>query len=184
MAVSQYSLTTLEEAKTYLGIAASDTGRDALLESLIDAVSEAAQALTGRIFIARPVSGEPHQGGGNCLQLDHYPVLSVQSVSENGAELAASGYQAELRGGILTKNGRWGETVLASYTPGYGQTHADVPRPVKLACWLWLAALLDQANPDVSQERMGEYSVSYLEPESALPKKAALLLEPFRKRTV
>ena len=183
MAVSQYSLTTLAEAKTFLGIAASDTARDALLESLIGAVSESVEALTGRIFVSRAVLAEPHEGGGNCLQLDHYPVASIQAVSENGRALDGEAYEPDLRSGILAKSGRWGETVLVSYTPGYGAA-GDVPRAVKLACWLWLSALLDQANPDVSEERMGDYSVSYLEPESALPKKAALLLEPYKKRTV
>lgn len=80
-------LTSLADCKAWLGL--TSTGDDAVLASLITAISAAVLADLGRTVLPRTVV-DVHGGGGASLPLRQWPATSVISVTTNGVALAAS----------------------------------------------------------------------------------------------
>ena len=80
-------LTSLADCKAWLGL--TSTGDDAVLASLITAISAAVLADLGRTVLPRVVT-DTRDGGGTSLPLGQWPVSSVLAVSVDGAALAAS----------------------------------------------------------------------------------------------
>lgn len=73
MAVVAHALTTLAKVKSYLGI--TDTDNDALLEELIDNVTEWVEGqLGGRRIKLRSYVDEEHDGGDNDIFLNNWPI--------------------------------------------------------------------------------------------------------------
>lgn len=184
MAISQYSVTTLEAVKNYLRIDETDISKDALLEGLIDAVSQAIETHTGRFFVKRQVIDEPHEADGTTVELDHYPVISVTSVMLNGQDIDSGSYTAIKHAGIIESNYTLDGAVLVTYTPGYGDTSSDTPADVQLAAWKWIAQIFNRENPNIKSESLGDYSVSYFDMQDNVPTEVAALLENYRTRSV
>lgn len=89
-------------------------------------------------FIARTVTDEIHDGGGNALVLDTPHVLSVTSATENGVAVTDT---LKVRNGVVrrygsataTTPGRWADgiqNIAVTYEAGYSET---VPPDVKEA---------------------------------------------------
>ena len=80
-------LTSLADCKAWLGL--TSTGDDAVLTSLITAISAAVLADLGRSVLPRTVT-DVLRGGSTSLPLRQWPATSVISVTVDGAALAAS----------------------------------------------------------------------------------------------
>lgn len=184
MAISQYSVTTLSAVKNYLRIDDTDTSNDAILESLIDAVSQAIETYTGRFFVRREVIEEPHEANGKIIELDHYPVSSVSTVMINASELDPGQYTITKYAGVIETDFTMEGAVLVTYTPGYSDTSADTPKDVQLAAWKWISQIFNSENPNIKSETLGDFSVTYFDIEENVPKEVAPLLENYRMRSV
>ena len=184
MAISQYSVTTLSASKNYLQIDDADTSKDSILESLIDAVSQAIETYTGRFFVRREVVDEPHQAEGKTVELDHYPVHLVGSVTVNGTVLDSANYTPIKHAGIIESDFTVEGAVLVTYTPGYCDTSSNTPKDVQLAAWKWISQIYSRENPSIKSESLGDYSVSYFDMEDNVPKEVAALLENYKTRSI
>jgi len=177
MTLSAYAVTTPAAAAAYIGEAAQD--RADVMEAVINAVSEGIENYTGRRFVTREISAEPHDCEG-LLLLDHYPVTAISGVMLDGRSV--TDYTADVKSGLLTRPGGFHGAALVTYTAGYAADAGSVPQDVQLAAWLWSAALLEAARSQKS-ESLGDYSVTYTE-AGPLPPQAAALLEPYRTKSV
>lgn len=119
MSLSQDALTSLEAVKRYLSI--SSDRHDALITSLIEAVSAAFNAYTGRKLAARDYSPDPASpaydpdnavldGSGHPqLLLPQYPVREIAGLELGGRPLppagqeGTSGWRLERAAGVLTR---------------------------------------------------------------------------------
>lgn len=86
-----YMLVSLADVKAHLNISATDTTYDEELRNAIEVASDVAESYAG--VMARKTVTEIHSSSGGCaVVLRRPPVLSVTSVTENGTDVAASGY--------------------------------------------------------------------------------------------
>ncbi len=80
------ALTTLARVKQFLPLTGS--ADDDLINNLIAGVSDEVQKALVRRFITTTATNEKHSSGGHTvLILDHYPVISVASVTESATAL-------------------------------------------------------------------------------------------------
>jgi len=96
MALAAYAIVTLAEARAQFNIGASDTGKDAFLEVLIDQCSAKVEDYCGRKIVVQSVTDEIHDGDGSQkLYTHHFPVtqLSTESSPTDAQELAALQYR-------------------------------------------------------------------------------------------
>ncbi len=79
MAVVTYALTTLASVKEFLGI--TDSSKDALLESLIDSISDQIESMCGgRRFAKETQTNELHDGGEDKVFVESFPVDQSSNV--------------------------------------------------------------------------------------------------------
>jgi uncharacterized phiE125 gp8 family phage protein len=83
MPLAENALTTLTAVKEYLKITSTD--KDGLFERLINSASDAIEKFCDRKFKKREYANEKHKGNNRqLLRLNHYPIVSVSSVTVNG----------------------------------------------------------------------------------------------------
>jgi hypothetical protein len=179
------SLVTLNEAKGYLGI--SGISQDPWLEVQIEAASKAVEG-----FLRRPIRSEIVEetffNGRSTIVLERWPLISVTSVTEDGATLAdGTDYKKEVRTGMLYRYSGgerqdWtGTTTVVRYTAGY----ATVPTPIKEAVYLAVKGLRESLARDVgvkSERLEGVASMSYFAVDgSGLPPEVTERLKPYQQ---
>lgn len=81
MAVGDYALATLPEVRSFLGKKAGDVGDDALVESLIDRVSDLIEVECSRQFLSRAYE-QFYDGNGvdDSILLNQAPIISVTGI--------------------------------------------------------------------------------------------------------
>ncbi|KYK50063.1 hypothetical protein A1D31_22385 [Bradyrhizobium liaoningense] len=161
-----YNLLTLAEAKTILGISATDTSEDAQLELWITHYSDVVATMCNRVFAKEKVA-ETWRGDTmpfDCprLFLTHYPVKDddIESVeSPRNSLVAPTSYEIENRSGKLRINGVWNEPVTVTYTGGY-KLPEEAPPALKQATGL----LIQGAREEMTTSAMsGIKSISHRE---------------------
>src|SRR4030042_1762739 len=106
---TEHALTTLATVKGELGLDEEDTSKDAILERLINVVSESIERKCGRHFeyteeIEELVAGQ----GGPRIMLSRTPVVDVDPVSIDGAGLDPTEYVLEsAETGMLYRSACW-----------------------------------------------------------------------------
>lgn len=182
--MTTYPAITLTELKTYLQIPLDNTQKDPLLNMLIESCTQAAETFLGRFVIARDILEEPHDCDdtkSKYLQLEHYPVLEITEITQNGVEIPLNAIKADKHNGILKKDTIWRGAALVSYRAGLSPDIENVPKNIRLALWQWIADILNQQEAGgIKSETLGDYSVSFYD-ERQLPPGVAMLLEPYRK---
>jgi len=162
-------LAILADVKNYLGETGSD--HDALLEALIDRVSEAVETYCGRRFKQETVT-EYHDGRGRSrLALRRRPVASVTSLHDD-LDRAYTDEEivdpddytfypdegiVELDAGVFQDGLR---NVKVVYVAGY----ATVPADLAHAAIVWVAAIFhraQQGGDGFAQERVEAYSARF-----------------------
>lgn len=195
-------LTTLSALKAELGI--TDTTQDALLEQLIDQASAMIETYCNRCF-AKQRYRETIPGYGSAyLILTMRPVISIESIKENGTLI--SDYSLDSPGsGLVHRRKGWGWDpsiawnitwhVIANsevadyeveYTAGYvlpGDVNRTLPADIEKACidivknWY----LENQQGTNIQSESLGDYSVTYAKPaDRTLPQTVLLTLDRWR----
>lgn len=147
MSVTATSLITLDQLKVYLGPGFTGNVNDALMELLIDSVSEQFnkwldRALPKTTYTSLTLNGPD----GPDLILPNFPVVSITSIYEDSVLLTeGSDYYVNYSAGIVHRIGGdwikgWNEIVItyvAGYvvqgaTPSTGET--ALPADLRLAC--------------------------------------------------
>jgi len=162
MSVAAASLITLDQLKTYLGptfAAAADTSNDALLESLIDSVSEWFNSHIGRTLAKTTYTNVYFDGPGKpTLRLPNGPVSVLTSLYEDDDLLAEgidedfvlyAGEPPSYLARLEKLNGVWlkgPKTVKATLTAGFvvqgvtpGTGETALPNDIRLACAIQVA---------------------------------------------
>lgn len=126
------SLVTLSEIKTFLGI--TDNSKDDILTLFQESVEASIINYCETNFTSKVVTGEISDGTqADVIVLQNYPVLSVQKVYLEGAEISTDLYYNDENsimfkaGSTFFKRG----SVSVNYTHGY----ASVPKDVKMAVY-------------------------------------------------
>jgi hypothetical protein len=159
-------LTTVRRLKEILGIPAEDTTQDARLTGYILAAGEMIEAYCGRQFERKTrVLELPEFDGGHVL-LKAYPVNDVALVTLAGRALP--GCRLDKGAGILTLPHDVAGPLAVTYTGGYvlpGRKGApDLPETLRFACELLAQTLIgleDNGGQNATQERIGDYSITY-----------------------
>lgn len=150
---------TLSEGRASINMHASDTSQDAEIEAYITAVSLRIDQVAGPVVV-RTITAEMHDGGGPTIQLRHYPVSSIVSVTEYvnitgtvlaaetvGVATTANDYHLSARYGVLTRRSGGADTywsagrdrVAVSYVAGRFTSTATVSQMFKTAATMTLA---------------------------------------------
>jgi len=195
-------LTTVETLRSELGIIG--TAEDALLSKLIDQASAMIETYCNRCF-AKQKYRETIPGYGNVyLALSVRPVVSVESVKEEGRVITDYSLDSPSSGLLYRRTG-WGwnpgiawnitwhimaNSELANYeveyTAGYGlpgEPDRTLPADIERAC-LEIAKtwyLENQQGTNIQSESLGDYSVTYAKPaDRTLPQTVLLTLDRWR----
>lgn len=119
-AASTYQLTTLASVKTLLSIPTTDTTKDALINMVIDQVSDIVSGICDRVF-AKEVVRETLPGTARLrIILSRRPIISVSSVKLYGTVVDPSIYSIENRdAGFLYSAVTW---MAEKFAAGWGRT--------------------------------------------------------------
>ncbi len=146
MSLRSTALVSVAAAKAYCGIPTADVTWDAVLETLIDGVSEAFNRACDRTLAKATYASVYLDGpGGRDLVLPNFPVISITALEEDQSALVEGDeydYLLYADAGILTRVGvDWLEApkiIKISYVAGYiaipgtGETE-NLPADLKLA---------------------------------------------------
>ena len=202
MTLSAEALTSLDNLKRYLEI--SSSSNDALLESLIEAVSKQFAVYTGRNLTLRSYSPlaesddyDPDNavldGSGHAeLLLPQYPVDQVTGVTLNGAALSpaqpggASGWWLDHRAGLVVlKDGlfsRGGGNVLVAYRAGFSPVPADLAQAaLEQAAMRFQESSAGHGRLGVAARTLADGSLSYS--QKALLPQVREVLDRYRNRS-
>lgn len=203
MAPSPDALTTVDQLKAYLSLSSAE--HDALLESLIEAVSAFFNAYCGRNLAARAYSPHPASadhdpanaildGSGYAeLLLPQYPVLELGALTLDGVALAPAaapggfGYVLDVSAGVVSLTSgvfsRGRGNVSVTYRAGY----AAIPADLAQAALEQSAVRFQESAPGggrlgVSARTLADGSVSYS--ASPLLPQVAAVLDRYRNRSL
>ncbi len=176
-------LTTVANVKAYLGITGSTD--DALIENLIDRVTDFIKRYCNREFTKSNYDEYYDGNGTGCLFLPNYPVVSVASLEIDGIIKASTDYAIYADAGMVRlKNEKFTDGVLnvhVTYTAGY----ATVPKDLEQACTEVVAMKYYSRGTEkfgVTARSFGEGgTVSYA---STLPAEIKDVLDLFKRRSV
>jgi len=85
VAVADYAIVTLTEAKNQLDISTSDTGDDTVLEAFIDRASGLCESYTGRKITVQDIDEEIHDGDGSSRIFPRYfPIVQLSTATSPG----------------------------------------------------------------------------------------------------
>lgn len=177
-------LTTLERAKTMLGVSLEDTGQDEQLLMLLGVASAAIEARCRRTFGRQVHVQEVDRTSGQYLFLRNYPVHSVTEVLEDEKEI--KGFKVVKEKGMLSRS-VWPCGLTVEYEAGYtlpgDETQdrpANLPKELEYACILFVQYA--QRNPGVKSERVGDISVTYGDDGADIPAPIMALINPYVSR--
>lgn len=157
---------TLAELRAMPDMADTIAYPDATCELAAGYVVGIIEREVGTSFIARTVTGEPHDGGGYQIVLDAPYALSVTSVTENGTTVPSG--ELSLYGGILERFAtgaayptRWADgrrNIRVTYQSGYS-TLANIPADIKAAAMqATRSRLLSTASDSATEDRQQSVS--------------------------
>lgn len=114
---------SLTEAKAALNIPATNTDYDTELAQVVTAASRFVDSVAGAV-VERTITAEEHQGRSTSISLDHYPVVSITTVTEYQAGaatvltaetlLTAGTYAIDLTSGTVYRRNSWNPSHFAS----------------------------------------------------------------------
>lgn len=107
----------LDEVKSHLNISLTDTTLDEELRRFIDAATDLAEQYLGQILGRRTFTNELYDGGTEFIRIRNPKVISITSVTENGATVSSSNYVLDYTGQRLYRIGSG--TLYATNSYGY-----------------------------------------------------------------
>ena len=194
------AIITSTEYNDHVGRATSTDAT--LLTNIISGVQQMVERYCRRNFDEDTYSERIFGNNHHTLILDNTPVTTVSSVTQadprgtSSSTLDADTYEVDASSGMLRRLGTsftWdGNSVVwdasfrytVAYTAGYSSI--TMPQELKLVMYELVNevyALANQAgavNPNISEEKLGEYSYKLRDVSVAI-KRRNLLLEPYRR---
>lgn len=181
---TETDLLTLAEAKVMLGINASDTSQDALVQSLITIFSEEiAERLNRQPTVTigyEEVIETWRETLNGRLFLSHWPVkrTDVLSVSDNGVTLTTDQYEIAEDSGKLSNisiggavSACWNHPVVVHYKGGYNLP-AETPLPLKHAVVMLIREerirMMQAQTAGIRTIRHKEAMVAFFDPNAVL----------------
>lgn len=127
-------IVSVDWAKKHLNL--TGTVENEELRRVIAATTRVVESKAGAT-VRRTYTAEPYDGGNPSIMLNHFPVISITTVTESGGTVAASGYSLTADTGILTRVSGFTQTawtagfqnVLVTYVAG----RVDLPDNISLA---------------------------------------------------
>jgi len=206
MALLPYALVTLDEAKAALGI--SDSSQDAEIEALVNAATRVIEGFTQRAFVQRafdeyyPGGVNGRRGGSRRIFLQHYPIVSVASITDDaGEEVESDEFTIWPEQGFLEHiwcwpvplaerggTGRW----RIQYTAGLFATTAAVGADLKDAAYRLMRYWRARKVPGVDSKKVGDFTISFGggsggagggAADPSLPDDVLVILQPYISRT-
>jgi hypothetical protein len=182
-------LVTLANVKSYLWPGESITQWDAILPSIISAVSEQVNREVGCVLLSATYTAELVNGKGtSALEPLNWPITDVTSIVDSYGAAYAEGNDADfvIDAFCLRKvNGVWAEgrgNFTVTYTAGY----ATIPADIALVCYEAIA----QAWKTMSKQSWGEStrtfpdgSVGFINTDGGLTKVQRGILARYKKLT-
>ena len=184
------SLTSRDALKRYLGIGASDTSQDDLLDDLIDYASERLESHCARRFASEALTEYIDGPGTRQVVLSRRPVTELTSVRVDSdrefaaeTEIDSSELVLHAESGLIERDGAvfpsGASNVRVQYTAGYSGVPDDVEAAaIKLAA-AWYAHARSGAD-GLTRETLGGYTARY--GHAPLPAEVAAILTPYRER--
>jgi hypothetical protein len=194
--VVEGDLFSLAEYKVYKGITSVDATRDATLEHLIDAVSNAVKRYVDHSVVAATRDETYHGNGANWVSVDNYPIAAVSSITfdygSDDPEVVAGGeftYTVDGNNGTILFNPnstlarRFTGNIRVQYSAGY--TDELRPEDLKLAGMLWVCSLKGKSETGLNKksEKLGDYSYTLAgggEDGSGMPNEVKMLLNTYK----
>lgn len=140
------ALASLDDVKTVLGIASTDTSHDARFNLWIAQYSAVIATTCNRIFGYQTVKetwrGDPPPLENSRLFLSSYPVKQIDLATveaPKGSALASTDYELEELPGKLTLTGTWSEDIVVTYSGGY-HLPDEAPEDLQAALMLLIQA--------------------------------------------
>jgi hypothetical protein len=184
---------TLTNVKTFIGI--SGSGKDDLLNLLIDQAGDLFESATGRTFEETTYTNEEYDGTGNReLQLKNYPIITFTRIqyrntydnTDSWTTINTSDYWVENDTGIITRTttfSSWdvqfkdpqltdeptwstgANNYRATYTAGY----ATIPSDIQMAVMGIVSGLYNlRASAGIESETKGDRTVRLADVDSIL----------------
>jgi len=208
MAVSDYALITLAEAKVFPGLAALPAADEGVVEALIDAVSFDFEAYWDNYGVQRAVAERytyreiiRESPNYDTIWLRRYPIISVSDIRDQYANtITSSDYWIDADVGALrctewagwdvpTNSGGYNTYWTIGYTAGHVANTAAVPANIKLAAKMRIAQLYKSPTQDVSAKSVEDLSITYKQAggmsgseDTGLPIAIQRLIAPWKKR--
>jgi len=139
---TEFDLLTLEEAKLWLGVPATDTSEDELLAMWITVFSATVSELCNRCFAKERVTETWRETYNGRLFLSHWPIKhqDVELVTDFYGDIDPTMYELEQESGKLSfianpggvSSSRWNSPAVVTYTGGYALP-GEAPEPLKYA---------------------------------------------------
>lgn len=149
---------SLTEAKLHLRVDTDCTDDDNLITALIAAAREMAENYTGRAFISQTWELTLDNFPVGCIELRPAPLATITSITYQDGDgvvttLSTSIYEADTYSTPGRACNKWAlswptareiqNSILVTYTTGYGATSAAVPGPIKAAILLTIGHLYE-----------------------------------------
>lgn len=193
-------IVSLADMRSYLNIAAGQTGRDTVLQSYIDGAT-AWMTYASDGIIPTVYTDEVHSGGGPKIVLFNTPILTVASIIEYVGYIAYTLLPSEAGGnetygysidnpeaGIISRrwNGMVGNfvagpnNIVVTYTAGF----ATIPADIVLAVKMDIQGLWNQTQQGRRQGSNGGDQFSGNLPLTAFPRLASLMTSSRRTSAI
>lgn len=188
---------SLQDAKEWLGLQASDTLDDDRLTQILAGVKKQVDQFCGTSLVVSSYS-QKFEGGICAWFLDRRPVKTITSILDPaGNSIPSTNYVLNEELGILESYGLFPRAVRSTgqrdrwtvlYTAGHFNDDASVSEDAANAILDLVSDYFHKAGPDVQSQKAGiENVVSYIPNPNArfiLPPRVQVALAPYCRRTI
>lgn len=125
-----------------------------LVEDLIKRATDEIERIIGGPVINREVTETHNIPGWPRLVLNHKPVVSLVSITDNGKDISDNVVVHNNKGILLLKRGRFSRApygVEVKYIAGYGPDADAIPQDIRHACVLFVHYWFKRDSLDYSQ---------------------------------
>ena len=176
MELSGNALTTLEEAKSFLGIDSGDTSQDDLLKFFINSASDFIEQTCSRKFGKVEISENVDGTSTQSLLLSRFPIIGITSITSDGILVDSAEYKIYSESGKVFRDKGWSfgnQNIAVVYTAGYvlpkdADPDADppvvrsLPFDLEVACLKLVGAALNKKEAEgVKNGSAGNLSINF-----------------------
>jgi len=182
MALLDYALLTVQEARLFPGMPRIEENEHEILEALINEVTDSFEEFCGKALIQRTfienhywadIERRIRADRTSKLWLKNYPIISVTSVVDQaGNTIAATDYWIDKDHGwlimpVLQNSSGFSTYWTVTYVGGHFVSRPTVITSVKLAAKMQIAHILRNPDDRVVEKQVGDLRLRYKETENS-----------------